>query len=336
MAEVDLDSLVSATTSQPAPVTGAAPVDPPTSPSGGQAPPSTTPSSTALSSTTLPTFVEAADRVSVAPRPEGTWDSRPPSASVGRRRRPGAVPVTRGGGRPAPAPVSSPTPSRVRKAFGAGIAVAAVSAGIGLLLLLPGGDRGAPGTLAGPSSGVPAGSAFGPVPTDRTVDPAAPAEPAAPTIMPDTTDGSAAAAPLASPSVGPSSGPVASTPPLPSSPTPAPPASVPSPSPPPSPPRPPTTAPAAPSRPAVTVLNNSRRGGLADRAAQRFRSNGWPVDEVGNYNRDVLARSTVFYGPGQQAAGQRFAEEFGIPRVLARTSGVPAGLTVVLTRDFSP
>lgn len=85
----------------------------------------------------------------------------------------------------------------------------------------------------------------------------------------------------------------------------------------------------------MTVLNNSRRSGLADRAASRFRSQGWPVGEVGNYNRDVLPRSTVFYGPGQQAAAQRFAKAFGIGRVQARTSGLPAGLSVVLTREFT-
>lgn len=72
-----------------------------------------------------------------------------------------------------------------------------------------------------------------------------------------------------------------------------------------------------------------------DPGATPFRSNGWPVGEVGNDNREVLPRSTVFYGPGQQLAAQTFAERFGIPRVLARASGLPVGLSVNLTRDFT-
>ncbi len=85
----------------------------------------------------------------------------------------------------------------------------------------------------------------------------------------------------------------------------------------------------------MTVLNNSRRNGLADSAAQSFRDRGWPVGEVGNYNRDVLTATTVFYGPGQKAAGQRFAKAFGIAQAQASSSG-RTGLTVVLTRDFAP
>lgn len=96
----------------------------------------------------------------------------------------------------------------------------------------------------------------------------------------------------------------------------------------------PDAAPPAPSRPPVTVLNNSRRNGLADRAASRFRGDGWPVGEVGNYDADVLERSTVFYASGQQAAAERFAREFDVPRVQPRDRGQPDGLTVVLTRDF--
>ncbi len=82
------------------------------------------------------------------------------------------------------------------------------------------------------------------------------------------------------------------------------------------------------------MLNNSRLAGLADRAATRFRSGGWPVGEVGNYGGGALARSTVFYPPGLQAAAQRFAQAFGVAQVAPGSSGKGAGLTVVLTRDF--
>jgi len=86
----------------------------------------------------------------------------------------------------------------------------------------------------------------------------------------------------------------------------------------------------------VTVLNNSRVSGLADRSAERFRAGGWPVRATGNYRGGVVAETTVYYGPGQLASAQRFARQFDIPRVRPRFSGLPStGLTVVLTRDYA-
>jgi len=85
----------------------------------------------------------------------------------------------------------------------------------------------------------------------------------------------------------------------------------------------------------VTVLNNSRVKGLADRAAARFRAGGWPVPATGNYRR-TLAATTVYFPPGGRASAQRFARQFGIDRVVPRFAGLPgSGLTVVLTRDFA-
>jgi hypothetical protein len=86
----------------------------------------------------------------------------------------------------------------------------------------------------------------------------------------------------------------------------------------------------------VTVLNNSRITGLADRTAVRFRAGGWPVPVTDNYRGGVIAQTTVYYAPGQLASAQRFARQFGIARVLPRFSGLPGrGLTVVLTRDYA-
>jgi hypothetical protein len=97
----------------------------------------------------------------------------------------------------------------------------------------------------------------------------------------------------------------------------------------------PAAAPAGPPRLPLTVLNNSRSTGLADRAAATFRAGGWPVKVTGNFRGRIRA-TTVYYEPGQQASARAFARRFaGIERVLPRFDGLPGrGLTVVLTRDF--
>ena len=72
-----------------------------------------------------------------------------------------------------------------------------------------------------------------------------------------------------------------------------------------------TAAPvAAPIRP-VLVLNNSRVKGLADRSARTFRAGGWPVSGTGNYSGGTIARTTIYFAPGQEASAQRFAEPTG-------------------------
>ncbi|MEX2292067.1 MAG: LytR C-terminal domain-containing protein [Mycobacteriales bacterium] len=112
----------------------------------------------------------------------------------------------------------------------------------------------------------------------------------------------------------------------------------------------PSAAPASPAAPAssaaapaapsvvvpVTVLNNSRRDGLAERGAARFRAGGWPVAATGNF-RGRIPVTTVYYEPGQQASARAFAERFdGIARVRPRFATLPArGLVVVLTREYS-
>ena len=99
---------------------------------------------------------------------------------------------------------------------------------------------------------------------------------------------------------------------------------------------PPPAAPAGPPRLPLTVLNNSRTTGLADRAAATFRDGGWPVRVTGNFRGRIRA-TTVYYEPGQEASARAFARRFaGIERVLPRFEGLPgSGLTVVLTRDFA-
>ncbi|MEO6204266.1 MAG: LytR C-terminal domain-containing protein [Mycobacteriales bacterium] len=94
--------------------------------------------------------------------------------------------------------------------------------------------------------------------------------------------------------------------------------------------------PAAPKL-AITVLNNSRITGLADRAATRFRAGGWPVKDTGNFTGKVND-TTVYYAPGQLASAERLQSSFsGLVRVRPRFSTLPGtGLTVVLTKDYRP
>lgn len=91
------------------------------------------------------------------------------------------------------------------------------------------------------------------------------------------------------------------------------------------------TAPVVP----VSVLNNSKVKNLAKRAADRFEAGGWPVGTTGNYSGGTIATTTVYYAEGQRASAERFAAQFGIPRVAPRFAGLPTqGMTVVVTRDY--
>lgn len=85
----------------------------------------------------------------------------------------------------------------------------------------------------------------------------------------------------------------------------------------------------------VLVLNNSRIKGLAARAADIFRSGGWPVLGTGNL-RGRVPVTTVYYPGGEEAAARLFAARFpAVRRVLPRPAGLPgSGLTVVVTREF--
>ena len=98
----------------------------------------------------------------------------------------------------------------------------------------------------------------------------------------------------------------------------------------------PPTVPAAPPKLALTVLNNSNRTGLADRAARRFQAGGWPITLTGNFTGRV-SDTTVYYAPGQLESARLLQRSFaGLTRVRPRFEGLPgSGLTVVLTRDFN-
>jgi hypothetical protein len=88
----------------------------------------------------------------------------------------------------------------------------------------------------------------------------------------------------------------------------------------------------------LRVYNNSTIRGLAARAAEDFRSEGWRVVEVGNYSRGTIPTSTVYYQreTGQRAAAETLGREFGL-RVEPRFAGIrdaSPGLIVIVTRDY--
>ena len=85
----------------------------------------------------------------------------------------------------------------------------------------------------------------------------------------------------------------------------------------------------------VTVLNNSRRTGLAHRAAAQVSEGGWPIRQIGNFTGRIRV-STAYYAPGQSAEAHKLARQFpAIQRVLPRFEGLPgSGLTLVVTREW--
>jgi hypothetical protein len=96
-----------------------------------------------------------------------------------------------------------------------------------------------------------------------------------------------------------------------------------------------TQAPAATKVP-VSVLNNSRRAGLAREVANEVQAKGWPVGTVGNFTGRI-AETTVYYDSGQLESARALANDFPqIKRIAARFAGLPgSGLTLVVTRDWN-
>jgi hypothetical protein len=83
----------------------------------------------------------------------------------------------------------------------------------------------------------------------------------------------------------------------------------------------------------VTVLNNSRRTGLAHAAATQIHSKGWKIHTVGNL-QGLTPESTVYYAPGHAAAAKHLAHDFSsVQRVEPNHAGHIHGsaLTLVVT-----
>ncbi|MER7081512.1 LytR cell envelope-related transcriptional attenuator [Saccharopolyspora kobensis] len=88
----------------------------------------------------------------------------------------------------------------------------------------------------------------------------------------------------------------------------------------------------------VRVYNNSTISGLAHRAAEDFRRNGYDVPEVGNYSAGLIPTTTVYFRPGtpEEAQAKQLAARFGA-RVEPRFDGIQdatPGLIAIITNDY--
>ncbi|GDY30238.1 hypothetical protein GTS_18710 [Gandjariella thermophila] len=88
----------------------------------------------------------------------------------------------------------------------------------------------------------------------------------------------------------------------------------------------------------VRVLNNSTIKGLANRAADDLRADGWNVVEVGNYGAQNVPTTTVYFRPGtpEVEAAKQLAERFQA-RYEPRFEGIrnlPDGIIMIVTNDY--
>jgi hypothetical protein len=88
----------------------------------------------------------------------------------------------------------------------------------------------------------------------------------------------------------------------------------------------------------VRVYNNSLIRGLAERAADDMRSQGWPVTEVGTFPEGNVPTSTVYYrrGTDEEVAARSLASSFGL-RISPRYPGIQdasPGVIVIVTKDY--
>jgi hypothetical protein len=88
----------------------------------------------------------------------------------------------------------------------------------------------------------------------------------------------------------------------------------------------------------VRLYNNSMIQGLASRAADDFRRDGYDVAEVGNYAAGIIPTTTIYYEPGtpEQAEAEQVAVSFGA-RALPRFPGIESaspGLIAIITDDY--
>lgn len=89
----------------------------------------------------------------------------------------------------------------------------------------------------------------------------------------------------------------------------------------------------------VRVYNNSTVKGLASRAAEDLRAEGWNVVETDNYSGGRIYTTTAYFRPGtnEQAAAEAIGAEFGM-RVAPRFAGIAdssPGVIVIVTKDYA-
>jgi hypothetical protein len=86
------------------------------------------------------------------------------------------------------------------------------------------------------------------------------------------------------------------------------------------------------------VYNNSKIKGLAAKAANDLRADGWQVTDVSNYPYGTIPTTTVYYRPGtdEEAAAKAIAATFDM-KVEPRFEGIqdsPPGVIVIVTNDY--
>lgn len=104
------------------------------------------------------------------------------------------------------------------------------------------------------------------------------------------------------------------------------------------PPPPPVTQPGSAAKVPVRVYNNSTITGLASKASDEVRANGWTVADTGNYSQGTIPTTTVYYRPGtdEEASAKELAAVLRA-RVEPRFTGIeqsPAGIILIVTNDF--
>jgi len=102
-------------------------------------------------------------------------------------------------------------------------------------------------------------------------------------------------------------------------------------------PPPPVTQPGATKVP-VRVYNNSTITGLANKASDEVRANGWTVAGTGNYSQGTIPTTTVYFRPGtdEEASAKELATLLRA-RVEPRFDGIQnsaAGIILIVTNDY--
>ncbi|GGM97366.1 hypothetical protein GCM10011609_39120 [Lentzea pudingi] len=194
----------------------------------------------------------------------------------------------------------SASPSRPAKAAGfALLGVAAVALVIGVVSLFGGGGSDTPPAAEGSSTAPPVAT------TTAAEQSSASASPPSSSAAPGTTTGS--------PTV-PSSAPASAVVPP-----------------------PPVTQPGVAKTP-VRVYNNSTISGLASKASDEIRANGWAVEGTGNYSAGTIPTTTVYFRPGtdEEASAKELAAVLRA-RVEPRFDGIQSsapGIILIVTNDY--
>lgn len=88
----------------------------------------------------------------------------------------------------------------------------------------------------------------------------------------------------------------------------------------------------------VRVYNNGTIQGMAARAADEFRADGWNVTQVSPYPYGIIPTTTAYYTPGtdEETAAKALAAAYGM-QAQERFEGIKnssPGVIVILTNDF--